>query len=108
MELRDCLWIIGSDGKPGVSKRNKNVRNVSQLQPTNRTTEGGDTVNRNTIRIVKRSEGVRRVASKVHNPVSTVVDMERMVKFWVEEVRSKKETDSRLVFSKMFGSRAVG
>lgn len=57
------------------------------------------------VRIVKRGQGVQRGASRIHDPRSTVLEMERTVKSWVDEVRSKQETDSRLVFSKLFGRK---
>ena len=62
-------------------------------------------MSRNIVRIVKRRQGVQRGASRIDDPRSTVLEMERTVKSWVDEVRNKQETDSRLVFSKLFGRR---
>lgn len=61
---------------------------------------------KNVVRIIKRRD-VRPPACRVDDPRDTILDMERTIKSWVHGVRTNQAIESRIVFSKLFGSKTL-
>lgn len=62
--------------------------------------------NRSIVRVIKRGD-VHSSTSQMNGPGNTILEMEQMIRSWVQEVRTNRVMESRITFNKLFGNKPV-